>query len=119
MQEVLLGVVPALPSAGEPPTVLEISPAFAVLESASGVVPTVSGTAQVGWSHSPGVLEVALTLPPNSLAKLRIPANSPADVTVDSVALEHADGVALIGTQAGQVGLRVGAGHYEFRVAHT
>jgi alpha-L-rhamnosidase len=119
MQEVLLGVVPAPPSAGEPPTVLEISPAFTVLESASGVVPTVSGTAQVGWSHPGGVLEVALTLPPNSLAKLRIPANSPVDVTVDSVAVEHADGVAVAGTRAGQVDLRIGAGHYELRVART
>jgi hypothetical protein len=96
--------------------VLEVSPAFAVLESATGVVPTVSGTAQVGWSHPGGVLEVALTLPPNALAKLRLPADSPAEVTVDSVAVEHAEGVAVIGTRAGQVDLRIGAGHYELRV---
>jgi alpha-L-rhamnosidase len=119
MQEALLGVVPAVPSAGEPPTVLEISPAFSVLESATGVVPTIAGTAQVGWSHAGGAVHVSLKLPPNSLAKLRLPAKSTADVTVDSVDVDHADGVAVESSQNGQVGLLVGAGRYELRVAQA
>jgi alpha-L-rhamnosidase len=119
MQEALLGVVPAVPSAGEPPTVLEISPAFSVLESATGVVPTIAGTAQVGWSHAGDALHVSLKLPPNSLAKLRLPAKSTADVTVDSVDVDHADGVAVESSQNGQVGLRIGAGRYELRVAQA
>lgn len=117
MQEVLLGVVPAVPVSGEPPTVLEISPAFGVLERASGVVPTVAGTAQVGWSRSSSELDVTLTLPPNSLAKLSLPAKSTADVTVDSVAPEHAEGVEVASSKSGQVNLRIGAGRYNILVS--
>jgi alpha-L-rhamnosidase len=119
MQEVLLGVVPAVPSAGEPATVLEISPAFSVLESASGAVPTVAGTARVGWSHSGGDLDVDLSLPPNALAKLSLPANSAANVTVDSVAVDQAEGIAVESSQARTVNLRVGAGSYAIRVSQT
>jgi alpha-L-rhamnosidase len=119
MQEVLLGVVPALPATGEPPTVLEISPAFSVLDRASGIIPTVAGTAQLGWSRSGSQLDVTLTLPPNSLARVSLPARNVSDVTVDSVAVEHAEGVELSSAPQGQVNLRIGAGRYALRVSQA
>jgi alpha-L-rhamnosidase len=119
MQEVLLGVVPAVPAAGEPPTVLEISPAFSVLDRASGIVPTVAGTAQVGWSRAGSELSVALTLPPNSLAKVSLPARSVSDVTADSVAVEHAEGIKVSSSGQGRVNLQIGAGRYALRISQT
>jgi alpha-L-rhamnosidase len=117
MQEVLLGVVPALPVTGEPPTVLEISPAFGVLERASGTIPTVAGTAQLGWSRSGSGLDVDLSLPPNSLGKLSLPARSVSDVTVDSVSVEHANGVKLSSSEQGVVNLVIGGGRYSLHVS--
>jgi hypothetical protein len=116
MQEALLGVSPAVPKAGQPPTVLEIAPAFGVLDSASGAVPTVSGTASISWARSRD-LHVALKLPPNSQAVMRLPAKSPASVTVSSVPVEHVDGISVESSQDGEVSIAVGAGSYELDIS--
>ncbi len=117
MQEALLGVLPAVPTAGQPQTVLDITPAFNVLDTASGAVPTMSGTASVGWARSSAGLHVALSLPANSLALLRVPAPSPASVKVGGLPLEQAEGIAVEGSGNGEVSFWVGAGSYELDVS--
>ena len=71
----------------------------------------------MGWSRAGSELDVALTLPPNSLAKVSLPARSVSDVTVDSVADEHAEGVELSSAGQGRVNLRIGAGRYALRIS--
>ena len=118
MQEALLGVAPAVPKPGQPPTVLEIAPAFGVLASASGAIPTVSGTASISWARSRD-LHVALSLPPNSQATMRLPAKSPASVSVSSVPIEHVEGISVEGAHDGEVSIVVGAGSYEFDISSS
>lgn len=117
MQEALLGVAPAVPSDGQPPTVLDIAPAFAVLDSGSGAVPTMSGTASISWARSRAGLHVAVSLPPNSEALMRLPAESPASVKVSSVPIEDVEGISVASSNDGVVALRVGAGSYEIDIA--
>jgi alpha-L-rhamnosidase len=119
MQEALLGVAPAVPTAGQPQTVLEIAPAFGVLETASGAVPTMSGTASVSWARSSAGLHVALSLPANSRALVRVPAPSPASIKAGPVPIEHAEGISVEGSGDGEVSLWVGAGSYELDVSQS
>ncbi|MFZ0668567.1 MAG: family 78 glycoside hydrolase catalytic domain [Acidimicrobiales bacterium] len=116
MQEVLLGCVPAMPSIGEPVTALDITPAFSVLQRASGAIPTVAGTASVAWTQSSSAITLALMLPANSSATLHLPASSSSAVSVDSGPVHTADGISVIGAGGGEVTLAVGAGTYQFDV---
>ncbi|MGO9344444.1 MAG: family 78 glycoside hydrolase catalytic domain [Acidimicrobiales bacterium] len=116
MQEALLGVVPAVPTTGQPPTVLEIAPAFGVLDFASGAVPTMSGTASVSWARSRAGLHVAVSLPANSQALMRVPASGPTSVKVGPVPIEHVEGISVESSENGEVRFWVGAGSYELDV---
>jgi len=136
VQEAILGVTPMAPVPGEPQTVLQVSPAFGLLDTASGIVPTIAGSASLGWSHpgggggdgggssgggggsvGRGPLSFSLTLPPNSLASVVLPAQSPSAVTVDSSPVDRAEGISLVGSGDGTVTLRVAAGTYEMEVS--
>jgi hypothetical protein len=117
MQEALLGVSPAVPTSGQPATVLEISPAFSLLDACSGAVPTMSGTASVAWARSSAGLHVALSLPANSAALVRLPAASPSSLKVSSVPIEHVEGIKVAGSKDGVVTLQVGAGSYAIDVS--
>jgi hypothetical protein len=116
MQETLLGVVPVAPTGDEPSTTLDIAPAFGVLDRASGSVPTIAGTAYLGWSQSPTAIHMALSLPANSQAMLHLPATSSDAVTMGNVTAKHVDGVSVAGAGDGEVTLRVGAGSYAFDI---
>jgi alpha-L-rhamnosidase len=117
MQEILLGINPIVPGFGDPPTMLDISPAFGLIENAHGTFPTFAGTGAVGWSRSGGPLSVDLTLPPNSAAHLRLPATSDANVTVDKSPLSRSEGVKAISASNGELMVRVGSGSYTFNVS--
>jgi alpha-L-rhamnosidase len=119
VQEAILGFVPLVPTAAEPPTMLEITPALGALDSASGSVPTISGPASIGWSHTGGDTHLDLTLPPNSLALLRLPASNTSQVMVGTTPVTHTDGITVLGTSDGILTLRVGAGTYAFEISGT
>jgi alpha-L-rhamnosidase len=119
MQETLLGVVPVAPTREGPMAVLQIEPAFAVLDHASGAIPTVAGTAAIGWSQTAATIHLALSLPPNSRANLRLPAKGASSVTMGSVPVQHIDGVSVESSGNGVVTLGVGAGSYEFDVSRS
>jgi hypothetical protein len=53
------------------------------------------------------------------LAKLSLPADSATNVTVDSVPVDRAEGIAVESVLAGTVNLRVGAGSYSIRVSQA
>ena len=117
MQETLLGVVPSVPGAGDPPTVLEIAPAFDVLDTASGAVPTLAGTAYVSWGKARSSLHVSLSLPANSLGLMRLPAKNPASVKMNSVPIEHVEGISIESSLDGEILVRVRAGSYALDIS--
>jgi alpha-L-rhamnosidase len=119
VQEAILGFVPVVPSEGEPPTMLDIKPAFGALDSASGNVPTVAGPASITWNHASGDIHMRLTLPPNSQGLLHLPANSASQVSVDTTPVTKTDGIDVVSATAGILTLRVGAGTYAFEISGT
>ncbi len=113
MQETLLGV-----SLGEPDadgTVrATVSPPSAGLDRAGGSVPTVAGPVQVSWQRRGKGMTMALTVPANAGATVRLPASAPASVREGGAAAARAPGVTVGSAADGVVVLSVGSGTYHF-----
>jgi len=116
MQETLLGV-----SLGEPDadgTVQAVvSPPSAGLDRAEGSVPTVAGPVHVSWQRRGKGITMALTVPANAAATVRLPADAPASVREGGAAAATAPGVGVVSAADGIVVLRVGSGTYHFTSA--
>ena len=116
MQETLLGV-----SLGEPDadgTVrAAVSPPSAGLDRAEGTVPTVAGPVHVSWQRRGQGMTMALTVPANAAATLRLPASAPSSVREGGAVVAAAPGVSVVSAANGVVVLSVGSGTYRFTSA--
>ena len=113
MQETLLGVRFDPPeAAGTVRAVL--SPPSAGLDRAEGSVPTVAGPLQVSWQRRGKGMTMAVTVPPNAAATVRLPASTPSSVREGGVAAARAPGVRVVSATGGAVVLAVGSGNYRF-----
>jgi alpha-L-rhamnosidase len=113
MQEALLGATPAAPSPGSPSTVVTIVPPSEGLTSASGTFPTPAGVFSVAWQRKGSAMTVALGVPANAVAHLRLPGASVPAITEGGAPVTRAAGVTATTTDGVAV-LTVGAGHYLF-----
>jgi len=116
IQEALLGVVAMAPSSHGPPTVVDVTPPSGGLTHASGTFPTPAGEFSVAWRRSAGRTRLAMTVPPNAMARCHFPGAAIAQVTEGGGPVEHAPGVSA-GAASGAVVLAVAAGRYDFEVA--
>ena len=114
IQRALLGVTPE--DAGF--TSFLVAPPTAGLDRASGTVPVPAGLITVSWEwdNNPS-FSLALTVPPNTAATVRIPAARVSDVTESGHPVSQAAAVTVVGVAGGVATLRVGAGRYRFAVA--
>jgi alpha-L-rhamnosidase len=116
MQETLLGV--SLEQPGADGTVRAVvSPPSAGLDRAAGSVPTIAGPVQVSWQRRGQGMTMALTVPANAAATVRIPASAPASVREGGAAAATAPGIKMVSTGDGVVVLSVGSGDYHFTSA--
>ncbi len=117
MQEALVGAIPTAPDPAGPSTIVTVTPPSGGLGHASGTFPTPSGSYSVAWQRTGSTTTVALGVPPNAAAHLRLPGASLSEVTEGGVPVAHAAGVSAASADGAAV-LTVGAGHYDF-VART
>jgi alpha-L-rhamnosidase len=116
MQETLLGVSLEEPDADGTVRAV-VSPPSAGLDRAEGSVPTVAGPVHVSWQRRGKGMTMALTLPVNAAATVRLPAGAPSSVRESGGAVTAAPGVTVLSTAAGVVVLSVGSGTYRFTSA--
>ncbi|MDR2849245.1 MAG: family 78 glycoside hydrolase catalytic domain [Verrucomicrobiota bacterium] len=72
------------------------------------------GTIASRWERKDGRLELRVTVPPNSTARVFIPTPRPDAVTESGQSLRHARGVTLEAGEAGAAVVTVGSGVYQF-----
>ena len=113
MQETLLGVSFRAPN---PDGTLRITvaPPLRGLPRASGTVPTTAGPLSVAWERNGRGMALALTMPANLTALVRLPATSPSHVREGGVAAGNAPGVSVASVAGGVAVLEVGSGSYRF-----
>jgi alpha-L-rhamnosidase len=119
VQEALLGAVPRPPSAGQPPTVVGVSPPprLTRLQWASGTFPSPAGTYRLSWRWTRSGQAVSLTVPPNAAAVCTFPRASLDRVTEGGVPLSRSSGVVVSSPPPGPgVTASVPAGTYELFV---
>ncbi|HEX4126735.1 MAG TPA: family 78 glycoside hydrolase catalytic domain [Acidimicrobiales bacterium] len=113
MQETLLGVTLGAPDAAGRVRAA-VAPPSAGLDRARGSVPTVAGPVQVSWQRHGKGLTMALTVPANAGATVRLPARGPSSVREGGSAAADAAGVSVVSAADGVVTLSVGSGTYRF-----
>jgi alpha-L-rhamnosidase len=114
VQEALLGVVPALPSPGGPPTLVTVTPPTGGLTHASGTFPTPAGEYSVAWRSAHAGSGVQITVPPNAGALCRLAGSR---VSEAGVPVEKVPGVDVVSRADGEVVVAVGAGTYDLTVS--
>jgi hypothetical protein len=105
IQQTLLGVRPTGPGY----STFDLIPPVSGLDHASGVVPTPRGPITVAWQRPAtpgGTFTVDVTVPPNSTARVLLPAASPSSVA------HRPRGVSLSDVAGGRAVLHVGAGKF-------
>jgi alpha-L-rhamnosidase len=113
MQETLLGVTLGEPDAAGRVRAV-VAPPAAGLERAQGSVPTIAGPVLVSWQRRGTGMSMALTVPANATATVRLPAATSAAVQESGVAATRASGVTIGPEADGVVTLSVGSGTYRF-----
>jgi alpha-L-rhamnosidase len=114
IQRALLGLTPE--DAGF--TSFLVAPPVAGLDRASGTVPVPAGLITVSWEREDSTsFSLALTVPPNTAATVRIPATRVSDLTESGHPVSDAADVTVVSVAGGVATLRVGAGSYRFAVA--
>ena len=113
MQETLLGVALDEPDSDGVVHAL-VFPPSAGLDRAQGSVPTIAGPLQVSWQRRGKGIAMALTVPANAQASVRLPATGAAGVREGGVAAASAPGVTVVSASGGVVELAVGSGSYRF-----
>ncbi len=113
MQETLLGV--SLMEPNPDGTVrVAVAPPSGGLAQASGSTPTVAGPVAVSWQRRGADVTLALTVPANASALVRLPASGPSQVREGGVATGRAPGVSVSSVADGVAVLAVGSGSYRF-----
>jgi alpha-L-rhamnosidase len=113
MQETILGVTLGEPDADGRVRAVVVPPATG-LDRAQGSVPTVAGPVQVAWQRRGKGMTMALTVPANATATVRLPAATSAGVQEGGRAAARAPGVTVVSATEGVVVLSVGSGTYHF-----
>jgi alpha-L-rhamnosidase len=113
MQETLLGVRFEAPDASGTVRAV-VSPPSAGLDRAEGSVPTVAGPVRVSWQRRGKGVTMALTVPANAAATVRLPASAPGGVREGGAVAATAPGVRVVSPAVGAVVLAVGSGTYRF-----
>jgi alpha-L-rhamnosidase len=113
MQETLLGVTLGEPDADGRVRAV-VAPPAAGLERAQGSVPTIAGPVLLAWQRRGTGMTMALTVPANATATVRLPAGASAGVREGGVAAARAPGVTVGPAADGVVALSVGSGTYRF-----
>jgi len=94
-----------------------VSPPSAGLDRAEGSVPTVAGPVHASWQRRGKRMTMALTVPVNAAATVRLPASAPSSVRESGAAVTAAPGVSVGSAADGVVVLSVGSGTYRFTSA--
>ena len=113
MQETLLGVTLQEPDA-DGTVRWPSSPPSAGLDRAEGSVPTVAGPVHVSWQRRGKGMTMALTVPANAAATVRLPASAASSVREGGAAAAAAPGVTVGSAADGVAVLSVGSGTYRF-----
>jgi alpha-L-rhamnosidase len=115
IQRALLGIMPDAPAFRS----FTVAPSSGGLQRASGTLPTPAGMIAVSWQRgmTNAFLSLALTVPANTAATVRIPAGLASRITESGHPLSQAADVTLVSVAGGVATLRVGAGTYHFAVA--
>ncbi|HLX87832.1 MAG TPA: alpha-L-rhamnosidase C-terminal domain-containing protein, partial [Acidimicrobiales bacterium] len=116
IQRLLLGVRPAGPGF----QTMEIVPALGVLDTVAGTVPTPRGPVSVSWSPTsgqPGAVDLALTVPPNARASVRLSTPAAAVLTESGSPIGRTGEVRIAARSDTEATIDIGAGTYQFRIA--
>ncbi len=116
MQETLLGVTLQEPDADGTVRVV-VAPPTGGLGRAAGSVPTVAGPLSITWQRRGAGMALALTVPANASATVRLPASEPASVREGGTPVARAPGVTVVSVGNGVAVLAVGSGSYRFTSA--
>jgi alpha-L-rhamnosidase len=117
--EALAGIRPAAPGYA----VVEFRPEIpqAGLDHVQASYDSVRGTVACAWRRSASGLELSVTVPPNAVGRVHVPAPGPQAVSEAgegrALPAAQARGVRLVGSSAGRVVYEVGSGRYVFRVS--
>jgi alpha-L-rhamnosidase len=87
-----------------------------VMTWAKGHYDSMYGRIESEWKTGEGVTEYRFSIPANTSATVYLNATSPEKITESGSPLGQANGVSLLGIEAGQVKLRVQSGEYRFEV---
>jgi alpha-L-rhamnosidase len=99
---------------------IEIRPFFpTALSFVEASQETVMGTVKVRWERRDGMVQLRISIPANTTARVALPAAKPDGITESGRPLEKAEGVASAGFQNGRAALDIGSGTYEFAFAAT
>ena len=77
---------------------------------------TMYGTVRSDWSLTNGRFELNVELPPNTHATVRLPNASPNHVLESGRPLTNGNGVYEWSIDGGAVAVKIGSGHYQFRI---
>ena len=118
IQQVLLGVVPTNPGYAS----FDVTVPLHALRYASGRVPTPSGAISVAWSRPDTAARpftLAVIVPPNTTARISIPAIALDDVHESGRALHGRSGVTSADLDGHYAVVTVGSGSYHFTSSHV
>jgi alpha-L-rhamnosidase len=117
--ESLAGIRPAAPGYA----VIDFAPEIprSGLDRVSASYESVRGAVATSWRRTSAGLEIDVTVPPNAVGRVHVPAADPRDVMEAgegrAVRAEEAPSVKLLGADDGRLVYEVGSGRYLFRVA--
>lgn len=87
------------------------------LKRAAGVFDSVYGRIESNWHVNGAQLELTVSVPVNTTARVHLPATNEASVTESGSRLSAAEGVKMIDDPTGTVTVELGSGRYVFKVA--
>ncbi|MBN1108489.1 MAG: glycoside hydrolase family 78 protein [Bacteroidales bacterium] len=76
---------------------------------------TIRGEIRSSWKKEGNILTLEVSIPPNSLATVEIPADGPDEITENGLPVSESASVKAVGTRDGRVLLETGSGNYIFR----
>jgi alpha-L-rhamnosidase len=88
------------------------------LTSAAARLNSLYGPIESRWAREGATLELAVTVPPNTEGLVYLPEASAAAVTESGRPLGQTEGLLSVTENEGQLVVRVGSGHYAFRVSN-
>jgi alpha-L-rhamnosidase len=89
------------------------------LTHAQASIETPYGPVASDWQVKGGTLELAVTIPPNTSARLRLPSEVPADVLADGRPLAELREASGVRVEQGRVTLELLSGRYRFAIQPT